>query len=63
MAWYFIFNDYFEDLTVESTIELLEKLKKGEAVKPGSLLGRKGSAPDKLSDAHLDAFKKTQKAG
>ncbi len=38
-------DDYYEDLTEESFLTLLEDLKAGRAVKPGSALGRQGSAP------------------
>ncbi len=38
-------DDYFEDLTPETMTELLEKLAKGEAVKPGPQIDRQNSAP------------------
>ena len=38
-------DDYFEDLTPESMIELLNKLKKGEAIKPGPQIDRQTSSP------------------
>ncbi|WP_286828561.1 MULTISPECIES: NADH-quinone oxidoreductase subunit NuoE [Kordiimonas] len=38
-------DDYFEDLTPETMTELLDKLGKGEAVKPGPQIDRKNSAP------------------
>lgn len=38
-------NDYYEDLDANSMIELLEKLKNNQKVKPGSQIGRKCSAP------------------
>ena len=38
-------DDYFEDLTQDSFLQLLEDLKAGREVKPGSALGRQGSAP------------------
>lgn len=38
-------DDYFEDLTTQTFLELIEKLSKGEDVSPGSAIGRKGSAP------------------
>jgi NADH-quinone oxidoreductase E subunit len=38
-------DDYYEDLDVESTKDLLRALKKGETPKPGSQTGRLGSAP------------------
>lgn len=39
-------DDYFEDLTAENVIELLEKFKKGEPVNVGSQIGRQHSAPE-----------------
>lgn len=38
-------DDYYEDLDVESTKELIRALKRGEVPKPGSQTGRAGSAP------------------
>lgn len=38
-------DDYFEDLTEESFLKLLEDLATDREVKPGSALGRQGSAP------------------
>ncbi|MCX8133677.1 MAG: NAD(P)H-dependent oxidoreductase subunit E [Roseococcus sp.] len=38
-------DDYYEDLDYESTLRLIEALKRGERPKPGSALGRQGSAP------------------
>jgi len=38
-------DDYFEDLTPESIVELLDKLAKGEEVKPGPQIDRQTSAP------------------
>lgn len=38
-------DDYYEDLAQESFIKLLEDLSAGLKVKPGSALGRQGSAP------------------
>ena len=39
-------NDYYEDLDAASTERLLEALRRGEAPKPGSLIGRQTSAPE-----------------
>lgn len=39
-------DDYYEDLDVESTKELVRALKRGETPKPGSAKGRKGAAPE-----------------
>lgn len=39
-------NDYFEDLNTERTTELIERLKKGEPVTPGSTIGRLNSSPE-----------------
>jgi len=36
---------YYEDLTREKLIDILQDLAKGRKVKPGSALGRQGSAP------------------
>lgn len=38
-------DDYFEDLTPESMTNLLDKLAKGEAVKPGPQIDRQTSSP------------------
>ena len=38
-------DDYYEDMTYESTVKLLEALKRGERPQPGSAIGRQGSAP------------------
>lgn len=38
-------DDYFEDLTQDSFLKLLEDLSAGREVKPGSAIGRQGSAP------------------
>jgi NADH-quinone oxidoreductase subunit E len=39
-------DDYYEDLDIESTKELVRALKRGETPKPGSRKGRSGSAPE-----------------
>ena len=38
-------DDYYEDLSYESTVKLLEAFKRGERPKPGSAIGRMASAP------------------
>ena len=38
-------DDYYEDLTPESVVKILEALKKGDVPKPGSQKGRVGSEP------------------
>ena len=38
-------DDYYEDLDYESTVRLVEALKRGERPKPGSVIGRQTSAP------------------
>jgi len=38
-------DDYFEDLTPETMVDLLEKLAKGEDIKPGPQIDRQTSAP------------------
>jgi NADH-quinone oxidoreductase E subunit len=39
-------DDYFEDLDYESTVRLIESLKRGERPAPGSVKGRQASAPE-----------------
>jgi NADH-quinone oxidoreductase subunit E len=39
-------DDYFEDLDYESTVRLIESLKRGERPTPGSVIGRQTSAPE-----------------
>ncbi len=38
-------DDYYEDLDYESTVKLIEALKRGERPAPGSVIGRQTSAP------------------
>jgi NADH-quinone oxidoreductase subunit E len=38
-------DDYYEDLDYESTVKLIESLKRGERPAPGSVIGRQTSAP------------------
>ena len=38
-------DDYYEDLDYESTVRLIEALKRGERPEPGSAIGRQTSAP------------------
>jgi NADH-quinone oxidoreductase subunit E len=38
-------DDYFEDMGYESTVKLIEALKRGERPAPGSAIGRQTSAP------------------
>jgi len=38
-------DDYYEDMDYDSTVRLLEALKRGERPKPGSVIGRQTSAP------------------
>jgi len=38
-------DDFYEDLDAESTARLLESLRRGEQPRPGSVVGRQGSAP------------------
>nr|WP_321459240.1 NADH-quinone oxidoreductase subunit NuoE [uncultured Cohaesibacter sp.] len=40
-----IFKDTYEDLTPEILEQLIDKIEAGEVVKPGSQIGRQGSAP------------------
>jgi NADH-quinone oxidoreductase subunit E len=39
-------EDYYEDLDYDSTRALIEALRRGERPKPGSAIGRQGSAPE-----------------
>jgi NADH-quinone oxidoreductase subunit E len=39
-------DDYYEDLDYESTVRLIEALKRGERPAPGSAKGRQASAPE-----------------
>ncbi|WP_149537355.1 complex I 24 kDa subunit family protein [Siccirubricoccus phaeus] len=39
-------DDYYEDLDYESTVKLIEALRRGERPKPGSVIGRQTSAPE-----------------
>ncbi len=39
-------DDYYEDLDYDSTVRLIEALKRGERPKPGSATGRQASAPE-----------------
>jgi NADH-quinone oxidoreductase subunit E len=39
-------DDYYEDLDYESTVRLIESLKRGERPTPGSVIGRQTSAPE-----------------
>ena len=47
-------DDYYEDLDYESTVRLIEALKRGERPKPGSAIGRQASAPVGERTALLD---------
>ena len=38
-------DDYYEDLDYESTVRLIESLRRGERPPPGSMIGRQTSAP------------------
>ncbi len=38
-------DDYYEDLDYDSTVKLIEALKRGERPAPGSVIGRQTSAP------------------
>lgn len=38
-------DDYYEDLTPDALIEIIEELKKGNTPPPGSSMGRQGSSP------------------
>jgi NADH-quinone oxidoreductase subunit E len=47
-------DDYYEDLNYETTVQLIEALKRGERPAPGSVIGRKTSAPVGGPDTLLD---------
>lgn len=47
-------DDYYEDLDYESTVKLIESLKRGERPKPGSAKGRLCSAPEGGPEVLLD---------
>ncbi|HWL81760.1 MAG TPA: NAD(P)H-dependent oxidoreductase subunit E [Roseomonas sp.] len=47
-------DDYYEDLDYESTVKLIESLKRGERPKPGSARGRLCSAPEGGPEVLLD---------
>lgn len=38
-------DDYYEDMDYESTVRLIEALRRGERPAPGSMIGRQASAP------------------
>lgn len=38
-------DDYYEDMDYDSTVKLIEALKRGERPTPGSMIGRQTSAP------------------
>jgi NADH-quinone oxidoreductase subunit E len=38
-------DDYYEDMDYESTVKLIEALKRGDRPAPGSVIGRQTSAP------------------
>ena len=47
-------DDYYEDMDYDSTVKLLEALKRGERPKPGSAKGRLTSAPEGGPETLLD---------
>jgi NADH-quinone oxidoreductase E subunit len=47
-------DDYYEDLGYESTVRLIEALKRGERPRPGSAIGRQTSAPEGERTTLLD---------
>ncbi|PCI64431.1 MAG: NADH-quinone oxidoreductase subunit NuoE [Kordiimonadales bacterium] len=56
-------DDYFEDLTPESVVALLDKLAKGEAIKPGPQVDRQTSAPEGGPTTLLGKAKSDSKEG
>jgi NADH-quinone oxidoreductase subunit E len=49
-----IHDRYYEDLTVETLGQLLDRFSAGEHPEPGSLIGRHGSAPEGGPDTLTD---------
>ena len=47
-------NDYYEDLDKEKTIEILDKILKGETPKPGSYRGRVNNEPENIRKTLMD---------
>jgi len=47
-------NDYYEDLDKEKTIEILDKILKGETPKPGSYRGRVNNEPENNRKTLMD---------
>ena len=47
-------DDYFEDLDKEKTIEIFEKILKGETPKPGSYRGRLNTEPENNRKTLMD---------
>ncbi|WP_159993500.1 NAD(P)H-dependent oxidoreductase subunit E [Roseomonas sp. 18066] len=47
-------DDYYEDMDYDSTVKLIEALKRGERPTPGSVTGRQGSAPIGGAETVLD---------
>ncbi len=47
-------DDYYEDMDYESTVRLIEALRRGERPAPGSVIGRQTSAPEGGPQTLLD---------
>ena len=47
-------DDYYEDLDKEKTLEILDKIFKGEKPKPGSYRGRVNNEPENSRKTLLD---------
>ena len=47
-------NDYYEDLDKKKTLEILDKIFKGETPKPGSYRGRINSEPENIRKTLMD---------
>ena len=47
-------NDYFEDLDKKKTLEVLDKILKGETPKPGSYRGRVNNEPENNRKTLMD---------
>jgi len=47
-------DDYFEDLDKQKTLEILDKILKGEKPKPGSYRGRVNNEPENSRKTLMD---------
>jgi NADH:ubiquinone oxidoreductase subunit E len=47
-------DDYYEDLDVKTTSEILDSLIQNKPLKPGSYRGRKNTSPENLKDSNRE---------